>query len=66
MCIGKGGNVAGTKESDKWFETFVNLGIVKLASFRSPRSNCKLRKCWLQNVYHRSVVCNMHITEQGA
>jgi hypothetical protein len=23
MCIGKGDNVAGIEESDKWFETFV-------------------------------------------
>jgi hypothetical protein len=26
MCIGKGGNVAGIEESDKWFESFVNQG----------------------------------------
>jgi hypothetical protein len=56
MCIRKGKNVAGIEESNKWFETFVNLGIVKLASSRSPGSNCKSQKCWVQNVYHRSVV----------
>jgi hypothetical protein len=58
--------VAGIEESDKWFETFVNPGIVKLASSRSLGSNCKSQKCWVQNVYHRSVVCKMYITEHGA
>jgi hypothetical protein len=66
MCIGKGKNVAGIEESDKCFETFVNLSIVKLASSRSPGSNCKSRKCWVQNVYHESVGCKMYIMEHGA
>ena len=66
MCIGKGGNVAMIEESDKWFETFVNLGIVKLASAKSPGLNCKSHKCWVQNVYHVSVGCKMYITKHGA
>jgi hypothetical protein len=66
MCIRKGRNVEGIEERDKWFETFVNLSIVKLVISRSLRSNCKSRKCWVQNVYHRSVVCKMYITEKGA
>jgi hypothetical protein len=33
--------VAGIEESDKCFESFVNPGIVKLASSSSPGSNCK-------------------------
>jgi hypothetical protein len=58
--------VAGIEESDKCFETFVNPGIVKLASSRSLGSNCKSQKCWVQNVYHESVGCKMYITEHGA
>ena len=41
MCIGKDGNVEGVEESDKCFESFVNLGIVKLASSSSLGFNCK-------------------------
>ena len=26
MCIGRGENVVGIEESDKWFESFVNQG----------------------------------------
>jgi hypothetical protein len=44
-------NVAGMEESDKWFETFVNPGIVKLASWRSLGSNCRSQKFWVQDVY---------------
>jgi hypothetical protein len=55
----------GIEESEKWFETFVNLGIVKRAS-SSPGLKCKSRKCWVQNVYHGSVGCKMYITENGA
>jgi hypothetical protein len=53
MCIEKGGNVEGMEGRDKWFETFVNLGIVKLASSRIPGSNCKSQKFWVQDVYHK-------------
>jgi hypothetical protein len=62
MCIRKGGNVMGIEESDKWFETFVNLGIVKLASCRCLGSNWKSWNCWVKNVYHRTVMCNMYIS----
>jgi hypothetical protein len=57
--------VAGIEEREKWFETFVNLGIVKRES-SSPGSKCKSRKCWVQNVYHGSVGCKMYIKENGA
>jgi hypothetical protein len=55
MCIGKGRNVAGIEGRDKWFETFVNSGLVNLVNSRSPGLNCKSRKCWVKNVYHVSV-----------
>jgi hypothetical protein len=48
MCIGKGVKVAGMEGSDKCFETFVNPGRVKLASWR----NCRPRKFSVQDVYH--------------
>ena len=51
MCIGKGAKVAGMDESDKCFETFVNPGRVKLASWR----NCRARKFSVQYVYHEIV-----------
>jgi hypothetical protein len=44
--------VVGIEGRDKWFETFVNPSIVKLVSSRSPGSNCKSQKCWVQDVYH--------------
>jgi hypothetical protein len=56
MCIGKGRNVAGIEESDKWFETFVNPGIVKVAAI-------KLAKYGI--VDHKSFGCKMYITEHG-
>jgi hypothetical protein len=66
MCIGKGAKVAGMEGSDKCFETFVNLGRVKLASSR----HCRPWKFWVQNVYHRivdhgSFGCKIYITEHG-
>jgi hypothetical protein len=48
MCIGKGAKVAGMEGSDKCFETFVNPGRVKLASWR----NCRPQKFSVQDVYH--------------
>jgi hypothetical protein len=54
MCIGKDGNVARIEESDKWFEFFVNPGIVKVAGI-------KLAKYGI--VYHVSFGCKMYITE---
>ena len=47
MCIGKGAKVARMEGSDKCFETFVNLGRVKLASWR----NFRPRKFSVQDVY---------------
>jgi hypothetical protein len=51
MCIGKGVKVVGMEGSDKCFETFVNPGRVKLASYR----NCRARNVLVQHVYHRIV-----------
>jgi hypothetical protein len=56
MCIGKDGNVAGVEESDKWFEIFVNPGIVKVAAI-------KLAKYGI--VDQGSLGCKMYITEHG-
>jgi hypothetical protein len=49
--MGKGANVVGMEESDKWFETFVNPAIVKLTIWRSLGPNCRSRKFWVQDVY---------------
>jgi hypothetical protein len=56
MCIGKDEKVAGVEESDKWFEIFVNPGIVKVAEI-------KLAKYGI--VDQGSLGCKMYITEQG-
>jgi hypothetical protein len=45
------------------FPKVVNPGIVKLASSSGPGSNCKWRKCCLQNVYHGIVGCKMYMME---
>jgi hypothetical protein len=56
MCIGKDRNVARVEESDKWFEIFVNPGIVKVAT-------TKLAKYGI--VDHKILGCKMYITEHG-
>ena len=44
MYIRKYMKLVGMEGSDRYFETFVNCGRVKLASSRSPRWNCRSRK----------------------
>jgi hypothetical protein len=52
MWIGKGAKVEGMEGTDKFFETFVNLGRVKVVSSRSPGWNCRSQIFWVQDVYH--------------
>jgi hypothetical protein len=48
MCIGKGAKVAGMEGNDKYFETFMNLGILKLARWR----NCRPHNFLVKDVSH--------------
>jgi hypothetical protein len=44
MYIRKDMKLVGMEGSDRYFETFVNRGRVKLASSRSSRWNCRSQK----------------------
>jgi hypothetical protein len=44
MYIRKDGKLVGMEGNDRYFETFVNHGRVKLVSLRSPRWNCRSQK----------------------
>jgi hypothetical protein len=56
MCIGKDRNVVVVEENDKWFEFFVNPGIVKVVAI-------KLAKYGI--VDQGTLGCKMYITKNG-
>jgi hypothetical protein len=54
MSIRKDKKLVGMEDNNRYFETFVNRGRVKLASPRSPRWNCRSWKFSVQDAHHRT------------